>query len=99
MIHAIGEATIQKTIRSSVEGTDAEKAATQQKAHQVRQQRPVEKSDEGRRAEPDRKDHGQEAQYSRHLLEEGQIVVERYDKSGRLIRKSPPGYVPFGEIA
>ena len=36
---------------------------------------------------------------TRHRIEEGQIIVERYDRKGKLVKKVPPGYVPFGEIA
>ena len=31
------------------------------------------------------------------VLENGKLIVERYDKNGKLIRKTPPGYRTLGE--
>ena len=41
----------------------------------------------------------QEDMKSRTNLEDGQIIIEKYDSDGKLIKKIPPGYVPFGETA
>lgn len=36
---------------------------------------------------------------SRTTIEEGKVILEKYDKDGKLIQRIPPGYVPFGERA
>jgi len=32
---------------------------------------------------------------TKNVFEEGKLLVERYDKNGKLIRITPPGYIPF----
>jgi len=34
---------------------------------------------------------------TRNFIENGTLIVEQYDRHGRLIRKTPPGYLPLGE--
>jgi hypothetical protein len=36
---------------------------------------------------------------TRQSLEEGPIIIEKYDENGKLIKKTPPGLLPFGEMA
>ena len=67
------------------------------KTHQVKEQRPVEESNSGQKPEMDLQ--FQEDMKSRTNLEDGQIIIEKYDSDGKLIKKTPPGYVPFGETA
>ncbi len=31
------------------------------------------------------------------LVEDGEITINVYDSSGKLLRKTPPGYLPLGE--
>ena len=33
------------------------------------------------------------------ILEDGKLIVEQYDEDGKLVKKTPPGYLPFGETA
>jgi hypothetical protein len=35
---------------------------------------------------------------TRNVFEDGNLVVERYDKNGKLIRMTPPSYIPFDQI-
>lgn len=42
----------------------------------------------GQRAEPTT---------NKNVIENGSVIVEQYDRHGRLIRKTPPGYLPPGE--
>jgi len=97
MINAIGEATIQQTIRTNQHISENERQLTQVKDEQVRQQRPVEKTGEGSNTEMGNEQFEQTT--FRHTIEEGNIIVERYDSDGKLVRKTPPGYLPFGELA
>jgi hypothetical protein len=34
---------------------------------------------------------------TKNVIEEGKVIVEEYDRHGRLIRKTPPGYLPPGQ--
>ena len=34
----------------------------------------------------------------RHAFENGALVVETYDQNGKLIRKTPPGYLPPDQL-
>jgi hypothetical protein len=97
MINAIGEATIQQTIRTNHHISETERELSQIKEDQVREQRPVEKTGESSNTEMgnDQFDHTT----SKHTIKDGQIIVERYNENGELIKKEPPGYLPFGELA
>ena len=67
------------------------------KADKVKEPRPVEESDGGQKSELSlgSKDHMK----TRNSFEDGQLIVEQYDEDGNLIKKTPPGYLPFGETA
>jgi hypothetical protein len=97
MINAIGEATIQQTIRTNHHISENERELSQIKDEQVREQRPVEKTGEGSSTQMDNEQFDRTT--SRHSIEDGKIIIERYDKAGRLIKKIPPGYLPLGELA
>jgi len=34
---------------------------------------------------------------TQNVIENGKLIVEQYDRHGKLIRKTPPGYLPPGE--
>ena len=34
---------------------------------------------------------------SKNVIENGTLIVEQYDNRGKLIRRTPPGYLPPGE--
>ena len=34
---------------------------------------------------------------TKNVFENGKLIVEQYDRHGKLIRKTPPGYLPPGE--
>ena len=97
MINAIGEATMQQIVRSNYNSETYDKDLEAQKTDKVKEHRPVEKSDDGQKPEMDLKSEG-EVQ-TRNNLQDGQITVESYDDSGRLVKISPPGYLPPGQKA
>ena len=97
MIHAIGETTMQQIVRPNYHSDLLQKEVAVKKGQQLREQRPVENSDQGRKPKLELK--SQEATKSRNSLEDGKIVVEKYDEDGKLLKKIPPGYLPFGEMA
>ena len=96
MISAIGEATMQPFIRTyHAELFDPDQRM--EKTDKIKKQRPVEESDDGRKSEMNLK--SQDTIKSRNSLEEGELIVEKYDADGKLVKKIPPGFLPFGETA
>jgi hypothetical protein len=97
MFDIVGETVVQQMPRLGLPASGAEKDASVQKAEALREVRPVEKSNE---SEKSRSEAGaEESTTTRNRLEEGKIIVEKYDEDGRLVRRTPPGFLPFGEIA
>ena len=35
---------------------------------------------------------------TKNVFEDRKLVIERYDRDGKLIRMTPPGYLPFDQI-
>ena len=99
MINAIGEAIVQQTTRASLASAVNDREVAVQKEMQARRKRPVEKTDESRNSGRQASNEEKTDTTTRQRFEEGQIVLEKYDRRGKLVKKIPPGYVPFGEIA
>ena len=97
MINAIGEATMQQIVRSNYNSETYDKDLEVQKADKVKEHRPVEKSDDGHKPAMDT--NSEEDLKTRNSLEDGQLVIERYDDDGKLVRVTPPGYLPPGAMA
>ncbi len=97
MINAIGEATMQQFVRSNYNSETYDKDLEAQKTEKVKEHRPVEKSEDGHKTGMDLK--SKEQMESRNNIEDGQLVVEQYDDSGRLVKVTPPGYILPGQTA
>ena len=95
MISAIGEATIQQFVRTSYNVETSEKDLVVQKTDKIRKQRPVERGDDGQK--PGLNLQNQANMKTRNSIENGKLVVEKYDEDGNLVKKTPPGYLPIGE--
>ena len=96
MINEIGEATMQQFLRTNYNSEITDKDLAVQRADRVRENRSIEKSDDGEKSQMDLK--SQDNTRSRNSIVEGKLVVEKYDKNGNLIKKTPPGYLPIGEM-
>ena len=97
MINAIGDAAMQHTIRANYNSENQEQAVVIKKNDRLREKRPVEKSENSLKSQMNLRD--EENTKAKNIIENGEIIVEKYDEEGRLIRKTPPGYLPFGEMA
>jgi hypothetical protein len=95
MINAIGEATVQQFVRTSYNAETFDKDLAVQKTGKVREQRPIEKGDDGK--EPEMDFQSQANLKSRNNFVDGKLIVEKYDEDGNLVKKTPPGYLPIGE--
>jgi hypothetical protein len=97
MFDVIGDSAIPRLPRAVGGGDGTELGAAVRKAEKVREVRPVEPSADAEGSRPRKK--GEEMLQTRNRLEDGGIVVEKYDEDGKLVKKTPPGYLPFGEMA
>ena len=97
MINAIGEATAQQVVRANYNGPLVNKQINEEKTEQSRMERPVETSEESSQSTLNANQ--EQHTVTRQRIKDGQVVVEKYDEKGKLLKKTPPGYVPFGEIA
>jgi hypothetical protein len=97
MINAIGEATMQQFVRSNYNSETYDKDLEVQKAEKVKEQRPVEETEDGHQPEMNLKS-GEDLK-TRNKFEDGKLIVESYDDAGRLVKVTPPGYLPPGETA
>ena len=95
MINAIGEATIQQFTRTSYNSETYDKDLAVRKTEKIREQRPVEKGDDGQK--PEMNLQSQANLKSRNSFVDGKLIVEKYDEDGNLVKKTPPGYLPIGE--
>jgi hypothetical protein len=68
-----------------------------QKVEAVREVRPVEDSSQSEK--PRAEAETDEQTKTRNRIEDGKVIVEKYDEDGRLVRRTPPGFLPFCEIA
>ena len=96
MINAIGEATVHQFTRANYNNDLADKELAVQKTNKIRNQRPVEESEDGQK--PEMNFLSEENTKSRNSLEDGKLVIEKYDADGKLVKKIPPGFLPFGEM-
>lgn len=97
MINAIGEAAMQQFVRTSYNAEMFAKDQEIQKSNKIKEPRPVEESDDSQKSEMGFRSRNN--MKTRNSLEDGQLIVEQYDEDGKLIKKTPPGYLPFGETA
>ena len=97
MINAIGDVAMQQTVRTNYSNENQEQAVVAKKAEQVKEKRPVEKANKSSNSELNQRNDGETT--AKNIIEDGKIIVEKYDEDGRLVRKIPPGYLPFGEMA
>lgn len=97
MINAIGEATLQNTVRTNHNNELNDKMVKEQEAVQTREERPVENTEQTSESKMNFDDNTNTR--TKHTIVEGKIVFERYNSEGKLILKVPPGYVPITEKA
>ena len=97
MLHAIGEAAMQHTVRTNYDSEMQDQDLAVKKNDQVHKQRPVEKTEDSQKSDLNLK---QEEQTTRkNKFEDGDIVVEEYNENGEIVRRTPPGYILSNEMA
>ena len=95
MFGAIGESAVHQIPRGGGFISGTEQDVVVQKAEQIRQARPVENSGDSEKPKADSQ--GEETLNSHTKLEDGKITIEKYDEAGKLVKVTPPGYLPLSE--
>ncbi len=97
MLHAIGDAAMQQTVRANYDSEMQDQDHAVKKNAESREKRPVEKTENSAKSEQNLK---QEEQTRRkNTFDNGDIIVEEYNEDGEIVRKIPPGYVLSNEMA
>ena len=97
MLNAIGEATMQHTVRANYDSEMYDQQIAVKKSDQVKGKRPVEKTEDSSKSEMNLKK--DEETTRKNTFEDGDIIVEEYNENGEIVRKTPPGYVLSNEMA
>ncbi len=96
MINNISEGPLRTAMKVDPSGAIHEKQATQEKAEQLRQARPVENTDSSDKAKAQS---DKDKASSKYLVEDKMVVFEKYNKDGDLVYRIPPSYKPVDERA
>ena len=98
MLHAIGEATMQHTVRANYDSEMQDQDLAIKKSTETRKNRPVEKTEDSQKPELNLKQE-EDTRRKNSLEDNGDIIVEEYNENGQIVRKTPPGYVLSNEMA
>jgi hypothetical protein len=97
MINNISEGALRVAAKIDPSGAIHDKEVNQQKANQLREARPVEKSGQGNQAEAH---HAKKDETTgKYLFNDKRMVFEKYDRNGDLILRIPPSQTPVDEVA
>ena len=98
MLHAIGEAAMQHTVRANYDSEMHNQDLAVKKSGEIREQRPVEKTDDSSKPKMSLKK-DEETTRKNKMEDNGEIVVEEYNENGEIVRVTPPGYVMDAQLA
>jgi len=98
MLPAIGEATMQHTVRANYDSEMHDYDLAVKKSDQIREKRPVEKTQDSSKSEMNLKQ-DEETTRKNKMEDNGEIVVEEYNENGEIVRITPPGYVMDCQLA
>lgn len=97
MINNISEATLRAASKIEPSGAIRDKEVAAQKAKELRKARPVEKGEAENQTETENQPKGKDS--SRYLIDDNQIVFEKYNENGDLIFRLPPSDTPVDKMA
>ncbi|MGD9366058.1 MAG: hypothetical protein PVH87_10195 [Desulfobacteraceae bacterium] len=96
MINNISEGALRVASKIDPSGAIHEKEVNQQKAREIREARPVEKSDQGNKAEA--RNTKEDETTGKFRQDDRHMVFEKYDKNGDLILRIPPSLTPVDKV-
>jgi hypothetical protein len=94
MINNISEGALRIATKADPIGPIHDREASRQKAEELRQARPIEKSEPGNHAGEKK---SKEEDLSKYLVDDNQLVFEKYDHNGDLVIRIPPSSKPVDE--
>jgi hypothetical protein len=97
MINNISEGALRVASKIDPSGAIHEKEVNQKKAEEIREARPVEKSEQGSGAEA--RQAKEDETSGKFLIDEKHVVFEKYNKNGDLVLRIPPSQTPVDELA
>ena len=97
MLDAIGDATMQQTVRANYDSELHDQDLAVKKSEQHRKDRPVEETKSSAESEQQLKQ--DEETRRKNAFEDGKLIVEEYNENGEIVRRTPPGYVLSNEMA
>lgn len=95
MINNISEGALRIVSKIETVGAAQERELSQQKAQEIRQVRPVEKSEAGNPGDKQKPE--KEEDSSKYVVEDHRLVFEKYDSKGELIFRIPPPQKPVDQ--
>jgi hypothetical protein len=98
MFGAIGESAVHQIPRGGGFSSGTEQEVVVQKAGQIIQARPVENLGDSGKSKADKQDEDTLQSHTK-FEDDGKIVIEKYDEAGKLVKITPPGYLPLSKIA
>lgn len=97
MIDHISENALRVSTKIGRNDTGHDRAMSLQKAEEIRDARPIEKSQAGGQTE--KKNYKKKEGSSRYIFNEDRIVFEKYDEHGDIILKIPRSQTPVDTLA
>ena len=94
MLNTIGEHAVRTTTRADNNMVEVNKDVVLKKVEKAVEERPIERSQESAKPEPDAKNKS----YGYNMDDEG-VYYEKYDKNGNVIFRTPPEQKPIDEHA
>lgn len=96
MINSMNENLMRSAMKTDPTIQTQDRHLEMRKNEQVKNMRPIEESQAGRKAETN--EH-QDDLNTRFVVEDNKIVFEKYNKDGDVIIRLPPSYLPVDELA
>jgi hypothetical protein len=96
MINNISEGALRVASKIDPSGAIHEKEVNQQKAKEVRKARPIEKSENGNKAEA--QNAKKDGSTSKFLLNDKHVVFEKHHKNGDPVLRIPPSQNPVDKV-
>ena len=96
MINNVSEGVLRSTTKVDPNVAVLEREASQEKTERVKENRPIEETEAGVKAETK---NAEERASSKFMLDKNKMVFEKYDKNGEVVLRIPPSSKPVNEIA
>jgi hypothetical protein len=97
MINNISESAMRVATKIDPSAVIPDKEASQRKAREIREARPIEQAEAGSRTRAETTPKNEES--SHYLMNGNRVVFEKYNKDGDIVLRIPPSKTPVDEMA